>query len=132
MLQVIAQNLALNAIRYAGDGSTFTFTCRETYRAYVIVAEDDAVLLTPAYTYLINNFRSRYQFCLEINSLGWFERVYQPRTIPLRGCQPRDLIMQALALAQYRGEPRALTPELLEAACDSYFVDADEGVSRRP
>ncbi len=43
MLQVIAQNLALNAIRYAGDGSTFTFICREDDRAYVIVAEDDGV-----------------------------------------------------------------------------------------
>ncbi|HEU5213674.1 MAG TPA: HAMP domain-containing sensor histidine kinase [Gaiellaceae bacterium] len=43
MLQVIAQNLALNAIRYAGDGSTFTFACREDDRAYVIVAEDDGV-----------------------------------------------------------------------------------------
>ena len=46
------------------------------------IAEDDAVLVTPAYTYLINNFRSRYQFWLEINSLGWYERVYQPLTHP--------------------------------------------------
>ncbi|HEY3341836.1 MAG TPA: hypothetical protein VGK81_07450, partial [Anaerolineae bacterium] len=46
------------------------------------IAEDDAVLVTPVYTYLINNFRSRYQFWLEINSLGWYERVYQPLTHP--------------------------------------------------
>ena len=46
------------------------------------IAEDDAVLVMPAYTYLINNFRSRYQFWLEINSLGWYERVYQPLTHP--------------------------------------------------
>ncbi len=46
------------------------------------IADDDAVLVTPAYTYLINNFRSRYQFWLEINSLGWYERVYQPLTHP--------------------------------------------------
>ena len=44
----------------------------------------------------------------------------------LRGCQPRDLIDQVLSLAEYRGEPRQLTPELLEAACASYFVDEQE------
>ncbi len=48
-----------------------------------------------------------------------------PRGIPLRGCQPRDLISQALARASYLGEPRQLTYELLEGACASYFVDED-------
>ena len=48
-----------------------------------------------------------------------------PRGIPLRGCQPRDLIGQALARASYLGEPRQLTYELLEGACASYFVDED-------
>jgi SpoVK/Ycf46/Vps4 family AAA+-type ATPase len=48
-----------------------------------------------------------------------------PRGIPLRGCQPRDLISQALARASYLGEPRQITFELLEAACASYFVDED-------
>jgi predicted ATPase with chaperone activity len=55
------------------------------------------------------------------------ERLLQdqlhPRGIQLRGCQPRDLINQALAVAEYLGQPRLLTPALLEAACDSYFVD---------
>jgi hypothetical protein len=35
----------------------------------------------------------------------------------------------ALALAQYRDEPRHLTVPLLEAACASYFVDEDQGLS---
>jgi predicted ATPase with chaperone activity len=48
---------------------------------------------------------------------------YRPRKIALRGCQPRDLIEQALSLAEYLGEPRRITPELLDAACASYFVD---------
>jgi predicted ATPase with chaperone activity len=48
-----------------------------------------------------------------------------PRGIPLRGCQPRDLVSQALARASYLGEPRHLTFELLEGACASYFVDED-------
>jgi predicted ATPase with chaperone activity len=49
-----------------------------------------------------------------------------PRGIALRGCQPRDLINQALALAEYRGEPRRLTSELLARACASYFIDESE------
>ena len=52
----------------------------------------------------------------------------RPRGIPLRGCHPRDLIDQALALAEYLGEPRQLTPDLLEAACDVYFVEDAEPV----
>ena len=48
------------------------------------------------------------------------------RNIRFRGCHPRDLIDQALAHAEYLGEPRELTPELLEAACDAYFVDDTE------
>jgi len=51
---------------------------------------------------------------------------YQPRKIPLRGCQPRDLINQVMSLADYRGEPRQLTRDLLGAACASYFVDERE------
>ena len=40
-----------------------------------------------------------------------------------RACHPRDLINQALLLASYRNEPRALTLELLESACAAYFVE---------
>jgi predicted ATPase with chaperone activity len=56
-------------------------------------------------------------------------RVYPERKIALRGCHPRDLIDQALSLAKYLEEPRRLTTHLLEAACDTYFVDEDQGVS---
>ena len=51
------------------------------------------------------------------------DNYYKPRQIGLRGCHPRDLIEQSLSLAEYLGQPRELTPELLRAACDSYFVD---------
>ncbi len=58
---------------------------------------------------------------------GLVERVlvdyYRPRSIPLRGCHPRDLIKQALSLASYLGRPPHLTADLLEAACNSYFVN---------
>jgi len=48
---------------------------------------------------------------------------YTPRGIAPRGCHPRDLIDQALSLADYRGETRRLTWDLLESACAGYFVD---------
>jgi hypothetical protein len=51
------------------------------------------------------------------------DTYFRPRKIALRGCQPRDLIEQALAVAEYSGEPRRLTAELLRTACGSYFLD---------
>jgi SpoVK/Ycf46/Vps4 family AAA+-type ATPase len=53
-------------------------------------------------------------------------QYYAPRNIVPRGCHPRDLIDQSLSLAEYLGEPRHLTPELLDAACAGYFVDERE------
>jgi predicted ATPase with chaperone activity len=53
-------------------------------------------------------------------------KYYRPRQIQLRGCQPRDLISQAISLADYLGKPPELTTEILEAACASYFVDDRE------
>jgi predicted ATPase with chaperone activity len=47
---------------------------------------------------------------------------HQARNIALRGCHPRDLIKQALALAEYLDRPRELTPELIDGACYGYFV----------
>ena len=51
------------------------------------------------------------------------DNYYKPRNLSLRGCHPRDLIEQSLSLAEYLGRSADLTPELLRAACDSYFVD---------
>lgn len=51
---------------------------------------------------------------------------YHPRQLPLRGCHPRDIIDQALSLADYLGQPKVLTPHVLHAACQSYFVDDTE------
>ena len=57
------------------------------------------------------------------------DNVLVPRKIALHGCQPRDLISQALAYAQYFDAPRKLTIPLLDAACAAYFLDEDQGVS---
>ncbi len=41
-----------------------------------------AVLLAPAYTLLMRNRAVDYQFWIEVGSVGWWERPYQPLTHP--------------------------------------------------
>jgi hypothetical protein len=43
---------------------------------------NNAVLVSPAYTYLMTNRTVDIQFWLDIGSRGWFERLYQPLTHP--------------------------------------------------
>jgi hypothetical protein len=43
---------------------------------------EDAVLLAPAYTFLMSNRPVDYQFWLNAGSGGWWERLYQPLTHP--------------------------------------------------
>jgi hypothetical protein len=44
---------------------------------------EDAVFVAPAYTFLISNKPVSYQFWLDIGSLGWWERLFQPLTHPV-------------------------------------------------
>jgi predicted ATPase with chaperone activity len=76
-------------------------------------------------------FAQIFQGCCEARAIDYdpalvahlFDSFYRPRQIALRGCHPRDLIDHALSLADYRGEPRQLTAQLLDHACAVYFVD---------
>ena len=43
---------------------------------------EDAVLLAPAYTFLMNNRPVDFQFWVNVSSKGWSERLYQPVTHP--------------------------------------------------
>ncbi len=43
---------------------------------------DEAVLIAPAYTYLMSNRPVEYQFWLDAGSNGWWERIAQPLTHP--------------------------------------------------
>jgi SpoVK/Ycf46/Vps4 family AAA+-type ATPase len=54
----------------------------------------------------------------------------EPRNVQLRGCQPRDLIEHAMSLAEYTDLPRELTPELLSAACTTYFLSDEDNLPR--
>jgi hypothetical protein len=59
-------------------------------------------------------------------------RHYRPLQRPLRACHPRDLIDQITALCRYRGIEPTISRELLDAACNSYFLDEPEGVAPVP
>ena len=56
-------------------------------------------------------------------------RHYLPTERALRACHPRDLIDQVTALCRYRGIAPIITRELLDAACDAYFVDDNIGAN---
>jgi hypothetical protein len=53
-------------------------------------------------------------------------RHYTPQHRPLRACHPRDLIEQIISLCRYRGIAPKISRELLDRACASYFVEAEE------
>lgn len=47
---------------------------------------------------------------------------YDRRGLEPRFCHPRDLVDQMIDIAEYLDQPRILSKELLQTACDSYFV----------
>lgn len=51
-----------------------------------------------------------------------YTRFYQRLGIHPRACHPRDIIDHIADVARYLTRERALTPELLERACESYFL----------
>jgi hypothetical protein len=46
------------------------------------IEPEDAVLLAPAFTFIIRNRPVDYQFWLNVGGRGWWERLYQPLTHP--------------------------------------------------
>jgi hypothetical protein len=50
-------------------------------------------------------------------------KYYQPRKLQMRACHPRDLIEQVVDMCRYQGRQPAITRELLDAACTSYFLE---------
>jgi hypothetical protein len=51
------------------------------------------------------------------------ERYYRPKARHLRGVHPRDIIDLLMDISSFRGIEPACTKELLDLACESYFID---------
>jgi hypothetical protein len=55
-----------------------------------------------------------------------YRRHYRPYGRAMRSCQPRDLLDQVTALCRFEGRDPIVTRELLDKACDAYFLDEGE------
>ncbi|GAB4521388.1 MAG: ATPase AAA [Anaerolineales bacterium] len=51
---------------------------------------------------------------------------YRPFNRPLRMTHPRDILNQMISIARYNMESVTFSPDLIDAACDSYFVSLEE------
>ena len=51
------------------------------------------------------------------------DHYYKPRNMDFRSCHPRDLVQLIKDAARYRQIPPALSKELLDQACQVFFVD---------
>ena len=53
-------------------------------------------------------------------------KYYQPRKLQMRACHPRDLVEQVVNICRYQNRQPAITRELLDQACGSYFLEETE------
>jgi predicted ATPase with chaperone activity len=51
------------------------------------------------------------------------EKWYRPNARHFRGCQPRDITDLLMDIASFQGSAPAFTPEWIDLACSSYFID---------
>ncbi len=50
------------------------------------------------------------------------DKWYRPTKRPFRMCQPRDLLDQMISIAKYNMERVNFSPDLIDAACNTYFI----------
>jgi hypothetical protein len=72
------KSLAQEYVELAGQG----VIADQYLRSWDLDEEANAVLLAPAYTFLMRNQPVDYQFWLNVGGRGWAERLYQPLTNP--------------------------------------------------
>ena len=51
---------------------------------------------------------------------------YKPTGRPFRMCQPRDILDQMMSIAKYNMERLNFSPDLIDAACATYFISAEQ------
>jgi hypothetical protein len=54
------------------------------------------------------------------------EKWYRPYERPFRMCQPRDLLDQMSCIAKYNMERVTFSPDLIDAACSTYFITGEK------
>ncbi|MBA4064745.1 MAG: AAA family ATPase [Isosphaera sp.] len=54
------------------------------------------------------------------------QKWYRPTNRPFRMCQPRDILDQMMSIAKYNMERVNFSPDLIDAACATYFISAEQ------
>jgi hypothetical protein len=54
------------------------------------------------------------------------EKWYKADDRPFRMCQPRDILDQMMSIAKYNMETVTFSPDLIDAACVTYFVSKEQ------
>lgn len=66
---------------------------------------------------------------VELDSRGvdyLLDKWYRPIGRPMRMCQPRDILDQMISIAKYNMERVTFSPDLIDAACATYFVSTEK------
>jgi len=91
--------------------------------------DEDAVLVAPAYTFLMMNRPVTVQFWLDAGSSGWYERLAQPITHPYvlaRGWEPGRLWTDADEVQQSKESLARLTSGLLRRCRERIYLGMSE------
>jgi len=91
--------------------------------------DEEAVLVAPAYTFLMMNRPVTVQFWLDAGSSGWYERLAQPITHPYvlaRGWEPGRLWTDADEVEQSREALARLTSGLLRRCRERVYLGMSE------
>ena len=91
------------------------FLRRMGYRLYVNPPDQEM------YTSIFEQFARNNGFDYDPKRLEYVFRLYAADKRPLRGCEPRDLILRCADLCRYENRPMVLTDELLHVAWKNYF-----------
>jgi hypothetical protein len=54
------------------------------------------------------------------------DKWYRPHHRPFRMCQPRDILDQMMSIAKYNMERVNFSPDLIDAACATYFISREQ------
>src|SRR5262249_29560995 len=54
------------------------------------------------------------------------QKWYRPTNRPFRMCHPRDILDQMMSIAKYNMERVNFSPDLIDAACQTYFISMEK------
>ena len=91
------------------------FLRRMGYRLYVNAPDREM------YATIFEQFVRKSGFEYDRKYLDFVYRLYEADKRPLRGCEPRDLILRCVDLCKYENRPMALSNDLLTLAWKNYF-----------